>query len=140
MDGNPIEPLVADEPVHARIERLVEEEHVLLAREEGGAATDADRARLDEIRVQLDREWDTPAPAARRAGRRPRPGRGVATRRPHGRGVRAVAARARRDAAARLRAALEADGLGDPLDPSRSRRNCSMARCGGCGPDAVRSP
>lgn len=59
--------------MHARIERLVEEEHVLLRREEGGAAADADRARLDEIRVQLDREWDLlrQRRAERAAGRDP---------------------------------------------------------------------
>jgi hypothetical protein len=73
MDANPIESQVADEPVHARIERLVEEEHVLLRREEGGAATDADRTRLEEIQVRLDREWDLlrQRRAERAAGRDP---------------------------------------------------------------------
>ena len=47
-----------DSDVQDHIEALVAEEHRLFdsARESG--RTDAERARLEEIRVQLDRYWD----------------------------------------------------------------------------------
>ena len=47
-----------DAHVHSRIEQLVTEEHVLWEREAAGSATAADRARLDEISVELDLLWD----------------------------------------------------------------------------------
>jgi hypothetical protein len=51
-----------DESVAARIERLVAEEHELRQREEADSkrddALDDDRARLDEVEVELDRCWD----------------------------------------------------------------------------------
>jgi len=51
--------VAADEgQVHARIETLVGEEHELWQREAVGEATDADRARLAEIKVSLDQCWD----------------------------------------------------------------------------------
>ncbi|HEY6075954.1 MAG TPA: DUF2630 family protein, partial [Gaiella sp.] len=37
---------------------LVAEEHELWDREAAGVATDADRRRLEEIKVSLDRSWD----------------------------------------------------------------------------------
>ena len=43
-----------DARIHDRIEELVAEEHELWKREEGGAATDGDRERLDALRVSLD--------------------------------------------------------------------------------------
>ena len=50
------------ETVFARIETLVDEEHALLRREEADAADEvaleADRARLRELAVELDRCWD----------------------------------------------------------------------------------
>jgi hypothetical protein len=53
---------MADEPLLARIESLVQEEHQLLAREEADAASDnalaGDRARLERVSVELDRCWD----------------------------------------------------------------------------------
>jgi hypothetical protein len=53
---------MADEPLLARIESLVKEEHQLLAREEADAASDnalaGDRARLERVSVELDRCWD----------------------------------------------------------------------------------
>jgi Protein of unknown function (DUF2630) len=47
-----------DANVHDTIEKLVAEEHELWDREAAGAATDADRRRLDEIKVSLDQCWD----------------------------------------------------------------------------------
>jgi hypothetical protein len=53
---------MADEPVTDRIERLVAEEHALRSREQADssdeAALEADRRRLDEVSVELDRCWD----------------------------------------------------------------------------------
>ena len=43
---------------HAHIEELVAEEHRLWELEAGGHATDADRARLAQVKVELDRYWD----------------------------------------------------------------------------------
>jgi Protein of unknown function (DUF2630) len=47
-----------DGQVHDRIETLVGEEHELWQHEAAGEATDADRARLAEIKVSLDQCWD----------------------------------------------------------------------------------
>jgi hypothetical protein len=47
-----------DREVQDHIEALVSEEHRLFDRAAEGGHTDADRARLEEIRVQLDRYWD----------------------------------------------------------------------------------
>jgi hypothetical protein len=47
-----------DAQVHETIETLVGEEHELWQREAVGEATDADRARLDDIKVSLDQCWD----------------------------------------------------------------------------------
>jgi hypothetical protein len=44
--------------VHAHIEELVAEEHRLWQLESDGSATDADRERLDHVKVELDRYWD----------------------------------------------------------------------------------
>jgi uncharacterized protein DUF2630 len=50
---------MADEEIHGTIERLVAEEHELWARESaGGAASDADRQRLQDLAVSLDQCWD----------------------------------------------------------------------------------
>jgi hypothetical protein len=53
---------MADEPVLDRIERLVQEEHALLAKEATDAKSDdalaEDRARLEQLSVELDRCWD----------------------------------------------------------------------------------
>jgi Protein of unknown function (DUF2630) len=53
---------MSDETVSARIERLVGEEHELRTREQRDsgdlAALDADRERLREVEVELDRCWD----------------------------------------------------------------------------------
>jgi hypothetical protein len=53
---------MTDESTAARIERLVAEEHDLRAREQldarDGDALAADRARLSEVAVELDRCWD----------------------------------------------------------------------------------
>ena len=47
-----------DSAIHASIEELVAEEHELWDREAAGQATDADRRRLGEVKVSLDRCWD----------------------------------------------------------------------------------
>lgn len=45
-----------DQQVHASIEQLVAEEQALF--EKGTALSPADRQRLEEVNVQLDRLWD----------------------------------------------------------------------------------
>ena len=47
-----------DAQIHSRIEELVAEEHGLWDTQAAGNATDADRRRLDEVKVSLDRCWD----------------------------------------------------------------------------------
>lgn len=47
-----------DTDVTSRINELAAEEHELFQREGRGEATDADRARLAELQVQLDQWWD----------------------------------------------------------------------------------
>jgi Protein of unknown function (DUF2630) len=47
-----------DSQIHASIERLVGEEHELWQRESAGGAGEADRARLQELKVSLDQCWD----------------------------------------------------------------------------------
>jgi hypothetical protein len=49
---------MSDSDVSTMIESLVREEHELWERESAGDATDADRRRLGEIKVQLDQYWD----------------------------------------------------------------------------------
>lgn len=44
--------------IHGRIEDLVSEEHSLWEREATGEATEADRQRLDSLKVTLDQCWD----------------------------------------------------------------------------------
>ena len=47
-----------DGQIHGTIEQLVAEEHELWEREASGKATDADRGRLEELKVSLDQCWD----------------------------------------------------------------------------------
>jgi hypothetical protein len=51
-----------DQSILSRIEALVDEEHALIAREQGDAvqeeALEADRRRRQEVSVELDRCWD----------------------------------------------------------------------------------
>ena len=47
-----------DTKIHASIEQLVSEEHALWDREASGGASEADRRRLEEVKVSLDRCWD----------------------------------------------------------------------------------
>ena len=49
---------MADDEVHTHIEALVAEEHKLWQREASGVGGDDERARLAEIKVELDRYWD----------------------------------------------------------------------------------
>jgi hypothetical protein len=47
-----------DPQIHGTIEQLVAEEHELWERESRGNATDADRRRLQDLKVSLDQCWD----------------------------------------------------------------------------------
>jgi hypothetical protein len=47
-----------DSQIHGTIEQLVAEEQELWDREAAGNATDADRRRLQELKVLLDQSWD----------------------------------------------------------------------------------
>ena len=47
-----------DLQIHGTIEQLVAEEHELWQREAAGNATDADRRRLQQLKVSLDQCWD----------------------------------------------------------------------------------
>lgn len=62
-----------DGQIHGRIEQLVAEEHELWDREAAGNASEADRKRLQELKVSLDQYWDLlrQRRALREAGRDP---------------------------------------------------------------------
>jgi hypothetical protein len=62
-----------DSQIHENIERLVAEEHDLWERESSGNAGEAERQRLDELKVSLDQCWDLlrQRRALREAGRDP---------------------------------------------------------------------
>jgi hypothetical protein len=47
-----------DQQIHGMIEQLVAEEHELWERESTGAADDADRRKLQQLKVSLDQCWD----------------------------------------------------------------------------------
>jgi Protein of unknown function (DUF2630) len=47
-----------DSQIHGTIEQLVAEEHELWQRESTGNADDADRRRMQELKVSLDQCWD----------------------------------------------------------------------------------
>jgi len=47
-----------DSQIHANIEKLVAEEHELWEAEGAGQAGEAERARLQELKVSLDQCWD----------------------------------------------------------------------------------
>jgi hypothetical protein len=49
---------VDDQQIHASIDDMVSEEHQLWERESAGEASEADRERLEELRVSLDQCWD----------------------------------------------------------------------------------
>jgi len=59
-----------DQQVLDRIDKLVKEEEDLLHRHEGEGLDDDEHARLDELKVQLDKAWDylRQRRALRRAG------------------------------------------------------------------------
>jgi hypothetical protein len=59
-----------DQQVLERIDKLVQEEEELLHRHEGEGLGDDEHARLDELKVQLDKAWDylRQRRALRRAG------------------------------------------------------------------------
>jgi hypothetical protein len=62
-----------DTQIHGTVEQLVAEEHRLWEREAAGDASDADRQRLDQLKVSLDQCWDLlrQRRALREAGRDP---------------------------------------------------------------------
>ena len=62
-----------DQPILARIQQLVEEEHRLFERGEHETMADADRLRLGDLQVELDQCWDLlrQRRALRGAGRDP---------------------------------------------------------------------
>ena len=62
-----------DAQVHSSIEKLIAEEHELWEREAAGNATEADKQRLESIKVSLDQCWDylRQRRALREAGREP---------------------------------------------------------------------
>jgi hypothetical protein len=62
-----------DAQIHGSIDRMVAEEHDLWEREAAGEATDADRQRLESLRVSLDQCWDLlrQRRARREAGQNP---------------------------------------------------------------------
>jgi hypothetical protein len=47
-----------DTQIHESIDQLVAEEQQLWERESAGSATDADRQRLQQLKVSLDQCWD----------------------------------------------------------------------------------
>ncbi len=47
-----------DRQIHGTIEQLVAEEHELWQRESAGSADEADRRRLQELKISLDQCWD----------------------------------------------------------------------------------
>jgi Protein of unknown function (DUF2630) len=47
-----------DPQIHETIEQLVAEEHELWQRESAGSMSDADRQRLEQLKVSLDQCWD----------------------------------------------------------------------------------
>ena len=47
-----------DAQIHNRIEELVAEEHRLWDVEASGSGTEADRRRLEDVKIALDRCWD----------------------------------------------------------------------------------
>jgi hypothetical protein len=62
-----------DPQIHGTMEQLVAEEHELWERESAGEATEADRQRLQAVKVSLDQCWDLlrQRRALRGAGRDP---------------------------------------------------------------------
>jgi hypothetical protein len=47
-----------DQQIHGVIEQLVAEEHELWERESAGVADDADRRKLQQLKLSLDQCWD----------------------------------------------------------------------------------
>jgi hypothetical protein len=47
-----------DPQIHGTIEQLVAEEHELWERESAGRGSEADRQRLEQLKVLLDQCWD----------------------------------------------------------------------------------
>ena len=47
-----------DQQIHNSIDEMVTEEHQLWERESAGEASEADRQRMESLRVSLDQCWD----------------------------------------------------------------------------------
>jgi hypothetical protein len=64
---------VEDPQIHGAIDEMVAEEHELWTRESAGEATEADRQRLEALRLSLDQCWDLlrQRRARREAGQNP---------------------------------------------------------------------
>jgi uncharacterized protein DUF2630 len=64
---------VDDEQIHDSIDQMVSEEHQLWERESAGEASEADRQRMESLRVSLDQCWDLlrQRRARRNAGQNP---------------------------------------------------------------------
>ncbi|HZC75831.1 MAG TPA: DUF2630 family protein [Gaiellaceae bacterium] len=62
-----------DPQIHGAIDRMVAEEHELWQREAAGEATDAERQRMESLRLSLDQCWDLlrQRRARREAGQNP---------------------------------------------------------------------
>ena len=97
--GSREEHVMTDERIADRIERLVAEEHELRTREQAERNDDdalvADRARLSEIAVELDRCWDVLRQRRALRGCRRRSRRRQRARRQHGRELPPVVGNAR---------------------------------------------
>jgi hypothetical protein len=50
--------MMDDNQIHTRIESLVAEEHELWEQEASGNAGEAERRRLEELKISLDQCWD----------------------------------------------------------------------------------
>ena len=86
------------EDAHTHIEALVAEEHSLWEHEAQGTASENDRRRLEEIKVELDRYWDLLRRRRAEAAAGGDPDQRRAAQRGHGRGLPAVSAARRRAA------------------------------------------
>jgi len=49
---------MTDQEIQEQIERLVAEEHELQRQAEGRDPSEQERARIEEMRLELDRQWD----------------------------------------------------------------------------------
>ena len=110
---------MTDEQIHQNIEQLVAEEHELWDREAAGAATEADRRRLEQVKRVPRPVLGLPPPATCAPRVRSRPGRRERQVRGDRRAVRAVARHAPRRSAS-----------SEPSSRTPSRRRREKVRAG----------